>query len=73
MKLNPEQILYLRDSAPLKSQVELYVANLGEWFNNNGETFSETLAYVLKQRGQDLQEMKDAVEDGELGIAICGE
>ena len=73
MKLNPEQILYLRATTPLKSQVELYVANLGEWFNNNGETFSETLAYVLKQRGQDLQEMKDAVEDGELGIAICGE
>ena len=34
MKLDPEQILFLRDSCPLKSQVESYIKNTGEWFGN---------------------------------------
>lgn len=70
LKLDPEQILYLRDNCPLKSQVEGHVRGLGDWFVNNGETFSETLAFVIKQRGADLEHMKIAIEDGEVGIAL---
>ena len=69
MKLDPEQILHLQDSCPLKAQVESYVKEVGgEWFVNNGETFSETLAFVIRQRGGDMEELRAAVEDGEIGI-----
>lgn len=74
MKLNPEQILHLRDLCPLKAQVESYVkAVAGEWFGNNGETFSETLAFVVKQRGGDVEELKCAVEEGEVGVVVFEE
>lgn len=69
MKLDPEQVLWLKEHCPLKSQVEAFVAGLGEWFGNNGETFSETLGFVVGQRGGDFQELKAAVEDGEVGVA----
>lgn len=69
LKLDPEQLLYLRDNCPLKSQVEMHVRGLGEWFVNNGETFSETLGFVVKQRGGDLEGLKLAVEEFELGVA----
>lgn len=69
MKLDPEQILHLRDFCPLKVQVENYLKQIsGEWFANNGETFSETLAFVVRQRGGDIEELRAAVEDGEMGI-----
>lgn len=72
MKMNPEQILHLRDFCPLKAQVENYVKEVGgEWFANNGETFSETLAFVMRQRGSDLDELRIAVEDGEMGVVTC--
>lgn len=70
MKLSPEQVLYLRDNCPLKRQVEAYVKDVGEWFVNNGETFSETLAFVVRQRGADVEELKAAIEDGEAGIVV---
>ena len=69
MKMDPEQILHLRESCPLKAQVENYVKQVaGEWFANNGQTFSETLAFVIKQRGGDMEELRAAVEDEEMGI-----
>ncbi|KAH9827328.1 F-box domain-containing protein [Teratosphaeria destructans] len=73
MKLDPEQILFLCDRCPLKSQVEAYVrATLqgGEWFVNNGETFSETLAFVVKQRGGDPLALRQAVEEEEMGVTV---
>jgi len=73
MKLDPAQILFLRDQCPLKAQVEAYVRMTfegGEWFLNNGETFSETLGHVVRQRGGDFQSLKIAVEDGEMGIVV---
>lgn len=73
MKLDPEQILFLRDHCALKAQVEIHVRGLGDWFVNNGETFSETLAGVVKGRGRDLEELKGWVEDGEAGVVVVGE
>lgn len=71
LKMDPEQILHLRDNCPTKAHVEAYVREqTGEWFFNNGETFNETLKYVVKQRGGEMEELKAAVEDGELGVAV---
>ncbi|KAK4621945.1 hypothetical protein CLAFUW4_06856 [Fulvia fulva] len=70
MKLDPEQMLYLRNHCTLKAQVEVYIRGLGEWFGNNGETFTETLELVVKQRGGDLEELKGAIEDGDVGVAV---
>lgn len=70
MKLDPEQILLLRSQCSLKAQVEAYVKDLGEWFGNNGQTFSETLGFVIRQRGGDVEELKAAIEDGDVGVAV---
>lgn len=73
MKLDPEQILFLRDRCPMKTQVEAYVRSCedgGEWFVNNGETFEETLWYVLSQRGGHSASLKTAVEEREMGVAV---
>ncbi len=49
LKLDPKAVLWLYDH-PQKFQVEGYLDSLGEWFCNNGDTFSETLACVLARR-----------------------
>ncbi|KAI9720485.1 MAG: hypothetical protein M1828_005656 [Chrysothrix sp. TS-e1954] len=69
LKLNPSQILWLRENAPSKSQVEAYVKEIGAWFDNNGETFGQTLEHVLEGRGVDVGEFMDAVAAGDLGVA----
>jgi hypothetical protein len=53
LKLDPRAVLWLYDH-PQKYQVESYLTSLGEWFPNNGDTFSETLACVLEGREADL-------------------
>lgn len=68
MKLDPGQILWLREHAPLKEQVEAYVYSLGEWFCNNGETFSETTEWVMNERGEDIEEFRAAIADREIGV-----
>jgi hypothetical protein len=52
LKLDPKAILWLYDN-PQKSRVEAYMDSLGEWFRNNGNTFSETLACVMERREGD--------------------
>ena len=69
LKLDPGQVLWLRDHAPLKEQVEAYIGSKGEWFRNNGETFGDTLAWVMHERGEDIEEVRAAIDDRELGIA----
>ncbi|KAK3069788.1 hypothetical protein LTR53_011603 [Teratosphaeriaceae sp. CCFEE 6253] len=77
LKLDPRQILFLRDHCPLKSQVELFIraqvegdGHGGTWFGNNGETFAETLWGVVRQRGGDVEAFKCAVQVGDMGIAV---
>lgn len=70
LKLDPAQVLWLRDHAPLKEHVEAYVHSLGEWFRNNGETFVDTLLWVMKERGEDPEELKIAIEECEMGIFV---
>ena len=71
LKLDPGQIMWLRENAPWKAQVEAYVKVLGEWFDNNGETFGPTLRIVMDERGDDYEEMQDAIVEEKVGI-VCG-
>jgi hypothetical protein len=68
LKLAPAQILWLREHAPLKEHVEEYVHSLGDWFRNNGETFADTLVWVMNERGEDVEEIRMAIEERDLGI-----
>lgn len=70
LKLDPEQIIWLKENAPLKGMVETYVKGLGDWFENNGETWTQTLEWVIRERGEEMDELMNAVIDGELGIAL---
>ncbi|KAL8729227.1 MAG: hypothetical protein Q9166_004848 [cf. Caloplaca sp. 2 TL-2023] len=36
-----------------KAAVEAFVAGLGEWFENNGETLGETVRFVVGERGEE--------------------
>ena len=70
MKLDPCQILWLCDHAPLKQQVEDYVYSIGgDAFRDNGETFFDTLIGVMKERGDEIADLKAAIDDQVLGIA----
>ncbi|KAI6841370.1 hypothetical protein KC332_g12160 [Hortaea werneckii] len=73
-KLDPGQILFLKNRAPLKQQVDMWLRTSleggVEWFVNNGETFSETLGFVIRQRGGDMEALRGAVAEGEMGIAV---
>ena len=73
LKLDPEQIMWLKENAPLKGQVEMYVKGLGDWFENNGETWGQTLEWVLEERGEDAGEILGAVADGDLGVTVFDE
>ena len=68
LKLDPEQIMWLKENAPFKGMVESYVKGLGEWFENNGETFGQTLDWVMQERGEDVDELRENVWEGSQGI-----
>ncbi|KAL5382809.1 hypothetical protein DPSP01_006364 [Paraphaeosphaeria sporulosa] len=70
LKLDPEQIMWLKENAPLKGMVEGYVRELGSWFENNGETWVQTLEWVLEERCEDVSNFIIAVSDGEVGVAV---
>ncbi|KAK2766239.1 hypothetical protein FQN54_007755 [Arachnomyces sp. PD_36] len=72
MKLDPGQVLWLRENAESKEDVELYVRGLGDWFENNGETFGQTLEWVMSERGDDVEVLRDAIADAEIGIVTEG-
>lgn len=52
-----------------KGVVEHFVAGLGEWFENNGETMIETVGFVVGERGGDVGALMEGVEEGWEGIA----
>jgi hypothetical protein len=55
LKLDPQAILWLYDHHR-KWQVRPYLDSLGEWFVNNGDTFSETLTFLLEGRDSKLED-----------------
>ena len=70
LKLDPGQIMWLKENAPLKGMVEAYVKGLGEWFENNGETFGQTLDWVLSARGLDEDDFREAILEEEMGVVM---
>ena len=70
MKLDPEQVLWLRGNGNLDVQVPDRLAPLGEeWFMNNGDTFGQTFDMVMSDRGEDAEEIRERIAQGDLGIA----
>ena len=69
LKLHPGQLLELYEfvvngkgllplldgaiSQNSKVAVKAFVAGLGEWFENNGETLGETIKFVVSERGDE--------------------
>lgn len=51
-----------------KATVEHFVAALGYWFENNGETLAETICFVIGERGGDGRELGELIEGGLAGI-----
>ena len=51
-----------------KATVEQFVAVLGDWFENNGETLVETIYCVIGERGGEGRELGELVEGGLEGI-----
>ena len=51
-----------------KAIVENFVATLGDWFENNGETLVETICCVVGERGGDGRELAELIEGGLEGI-----
>ncbi|KAF2630317.1 hypothetical protein BU25DRAFT_256075 [Macroventuria anomochaeta] len=72
MKLDPEQVLWLKENAPLKGMVEGYVRLLGGWFENNGATLGQTVDWVLDERGESVVEFAELIAEGRLGVAVAG-
>lgn len=72
MKLDPEQVLWLKEHAPLKGMVEGYVRLLGSWFENNGATLGQTVDWVLDERGEAVVEFAERIAEGTLGVALVG-
>ncbi|EMC97166.1 hypothetical protein BAUCODRAFT_441481 [Baudoinia panamericana UAMH 10762] len=75
MKLDPGQILFLRNFCSLKLHVQAWirmnVPGAAEWFVENGETFSETVGVVVRQRGGEMEEFRVGVEEGAMGVALA--
>ena len=51
-----------------KGVVEHFIAGLGDWFENNGETLCETVRFVVGDRGGDVSLMRERIDDGYDGI-----
>jgi hypothetical protein len=65
MKLNPDEILRLKEKNMCKSDVLEWIHGRGECFRNNGDTFGETLDVVLDERDVTSEEFDE--EDGVVG------
>ena len=56
-----------------KAAVKAFVARLGEWFDNNGETLGETVRFVISERGEGGEEEEEDVRGwGDL-VLECGD
>lgn len=70
LKLDPGQVLWLRNNCVSKWQVEGFVGGLGEWFAENGQTWGQTVELVLIERGVGIEAFWGAVNEGSAGVAI---
>lgn len=74
LKLNPAQLMYLYENVWLKEGIEGYIDGEigGEWFWDNGQTWTDTWALVLARRGWDLELVEAAIDKGLAGIVGRG-
>lgn len=74
MKLNPMQVVHLYDHAINKNEVETWLSqHVGEeWFWDNGQTWLDTWRLVLYQRGENFEQIRAAINDGEMGVIDGG-
>ena len=72
LKLNPSQIMSLHETALTKRDVEMFVDERcgGSWFWDNGETMLHTWLLVLHGRGLPVQEIREKICCGLMGIAF---
>ena len=70
LKLDPGQIVWLKENAPFKGMIETFVKGLGEWFENNGETFGQTFDWVVAERGGNVEELRDSIRERSVGVAV---
>ena len=64
LKLDPEQLIWLEENPSFTFG---FIQNMGDWFQNNGETLSQTLNMVLLARGD--EDLLEGLENGDHGIA----
>ena len=71
MKLNPSQIASLYQHALTKQDVEKYIEERcgGYWFWDNGETMLHTWLLVMHGRGLPVQEVREKICCGLMGVA----
>lgn len=70
MKLDPGEVMWLHENTRLNCHIPAHLESMGkgEWFQNNGETFSQTIERVLSDRGEDIQDIRSRIAQGDLGI-----
>jgi hypothetical protein len=75
LKLDPAQILWLKDQGLCRAQVLDWVRGLGDWFENYGDTWGETAELVLTERGEDICEVfgNGVVGGGDWGGSESGD
>ena len=54
------------DRSGTKDKIQGFIS--GDWFKNNGETFVETMGFVVEKRGGEMGLLKESVEEGEKGV-----
>jgi hypothetical protein len=70
LKLSPAQILYLKTTKPRKAEVYAWLTKSGfggDWFENYGDTWCESVEGVLMERG--VEELDDVLVDGGITVA----
>ena len=68
MKLNPAEVMWLLHNARVKWQIEEYLRCMGDWFDNNGETFGQTFDSIMVARGNDPDEIREHIARRSMGI-----
>lgn len=63
LKLDPGQLIWLKEHPSLTHS---FIQNLGDWFQNNGETLSQTLNMVLLARGE--EDLLEGLNNGDHGL-----
>lgn len=63
-----EHFPYHGGTSGTRGIVECFIADLGDLFHNNGETFAETVGHVIQERGGHVGEVTEMVEAEVEGI-----